>query len=92
MAVSHGYTSTARPSRVTQGAAPRDKKLGAPEPADHAIGTSRGASMPRRILPRSMSTTVMQMLSPMKIFSPSFRLNTSMSLPSFVRGPSGGTV
>ena len=28
------------------------------------IGTSRGASIPRRILPRSISTTVMQMLSP----------------------------
>src|SRR5207244_3067162 len=49
------------------------------------MGTSRGASMPRRILPRSMSTTVIQMFSPMKIFSPSFRLRTNMSLPSIAR-------
>src|SRR5262249_33256040 len=42
------------------------------------MGTSRGASIPKRILPRSMSTTVMQMFSPMQIFSPSLRLSTSM--------------
>src|SRR5262249_31706124 len=42
------------------------------------MGTSRGASIPKRILPRSISTIVMQILSPMWIFSPSFRLRTSM--------------
>src|SRR3954469_619472 len=47
---------------------------------------SRGASIPSRILPRSMSTTVIQMLSPMKIFSPSLRLRTNMSLLSLERG------
>src|SRR4051812_19411431 len=33
-----------------------------------------------------MSTTVIQMLSPMKIFSPSLRLRTNMSLLSLERG------
>jgi hypothetical protein len=41
--------------------------------------TSRGASMPSRTWPPSSRTTVTQMSSPIKSFSISFRVNTSMA-------------
>ena len=41
--------------------------------------TSRGASIPSRTCPPSSRTTVTQMSSPMKSFSMSFRVSTSMS-------------
>jgi hypothetical protein len=41
--------------------------------------TSRGASIPKRTCPPSSRTTVTQMSSPMKSFSMSLRVSTSMS-------------